>query len=144
MLKLGSTYIIVKDMRASMTFYNKLLEMQPSHQNDNRWLQYDFHGQCIALWNPEYDTVKMTSGDNLDGIYSENYISYHRGMDYKQGNKMVLNFYIDDLNKEYERLKALDIGPMTEIMFINTASPYYLFVVHDPDGNPIEITGKIK
>jgi lactoylglutathione lyase len=30
---------------------------------------------------------------------------------------------------------------VTEILFINVASPYYFFMLEDPDGNHIEITG---
>jgi lactoylglutathione lyase len=36
----------------------------------------------------------------------------------------------------------LGIGKPSEIMFINVKSPYYLFLLDDPDGNTIEITGK--
>lgn len=144
MLKLGSTYLIVKDVEKSIKFYNALLEMEPTAQNYNRWIQYDFHGKCIALWNPEYDNKRMSTDENLDDVYSDSYIEYHKNMDLKYGNNFVLNFYIDDLEEEYNRLKQLDIGEMTPIMYINVACPYYLFIVNDPDGNQIEITGQMK
>jgi len=143
MLRLGSTYLVVKDMDKSIDFYSALLEMKPTAQNYTRWAQFDFHGQCIALWNPKYDDEKMASGENIGDMYDSNYLNYHCNLGLKYGNNVVLNFYIDDLNKEYDRLKDLAIGEMTPIMYINVASPYYLFVVSDPDGNPIEITGNI-
>lgn len=141
MLKLGSTYLKVKNMTNSISFYNSLLDMKPSAQNFDRWAQYNFNGQCIALWNPEYDQVKMANGENLDGIYSQNYIDYKRHDNIKYGNNVVLNFYTEDLKAEYRRLLDLNIGPLTPIMYMNVAMPYYLFVLIDPDGNEIEITG---
>lgn len=144
MLRLGSTYLIVKDVKKSISFYSTLLEMKPTAQNYDRWTQFDFHGQCIALWNPQYDINRMSTDDNLDEIYSDEYIEYQKNTEIRYGNNVVLNFYIDDLNSEYERLKKLDIGKMTPIMFMNVAMPYYLFVIEDPDGNQIEITGNYK
>ena len=144
MLKLGSTYLIVKDMKKSTEFYCSLLDMDPTLQNVNRWVQFDFHGQCIALWNPEYDTKQMSINKDLGDTYSDSYIKYHKNMNLKYGNNFVLNFYVDDLELEYNRLKNLDIGEMTPIMYINVASSYYLFIVHDPDGNQVEITGNIE
>ena len=118
--------------------------MHPTLQNLNRWVQFDFHGQCIALWNPEYDTKQMSTNKDLGDTYSDSYIKYHKNKNFKYGNNFVLNFYVDDLEQEYKRLKNLDIGEMTPIMYINVASPYYLFIVQDPDGNQIEITGNIE
>ena len=59
----------------------------------------------------------------------------------KYGNNFVLNFNINDLNAEYERVKELNIGKITPIMYLNIASPYYFFLLEDPDGNTIEIMG---
>lgn len=141
MLKLGSTYLKVKDMERSIEFYSALLQMQPSARNKDRWAQFDFEGHCIALWNPEYDDRLISKGRDLDKYYSQNYIDYHLKNRVNYGNNVVLNFYIEDLNKEYDRLRDLKIGPMTDIMLINVSMPYYLFVLKDPDGNEVEITG---
>jgi len=54
---------------------------------------------------------------------------------------MVLNFWIEDLKKEHERIKSLNNGVVSEIMYLNISSLYYMFIVEDPDGNTIEITG---
>ncbi len=141
MLKLGSTYLIVKNMQKSIDFYEKLLDMKVTSQNYTRWAQFNFHNSCIALWNPEYDKQYIESGNSLEGIYSKNYINYQKETQINYGNNVVLNFYIDDLEAEYQRLKAADIGTLTPIMYLNVAMPYYLFVIEDPDGNQIEITG---
>lgn len=54
MFKLGSTYLIVKDMKKSIEFYEALLQMKVSKQNYSKWVQFNF-GSCIALYNPKYD-----------------------------------------------------------------------------------------
>lgn len=51
-----------------------------------------------------------------------------------------MNFWIEDLNEEYERISELNIGKMTEIKQAN--STYYYFQLRDPDNNVIEVTGE--
>lgn len=140
-LKLGSTYLKVKDMEKSIQFYEKLLEMDVTSQNFNRWAQFDFHGNCIALYNPRYDFKMFKEGKALENNYGSKYISFKKKEDIVYGNNFVLNFYIEDLAKEHARLKGLKIGEISDIMYLNVASPYYFFVLKDPDGNMIEITG---
>jgi len=141
MLHLGSTYLIVKDMQKSIEFYEKLLDMNVSAQNYNRWAQFNFEGKCIALYNKEYDKKLIESNKDLELHYNEVYLAYFQEREIKYGNNMVLNFWIENLNTEYERIKQLQIGTLSDIMYLNIASPYYFFVLEDPDGNTIEITG---
>jgi len=141
MLKLGSTYLKVKDMDKSIAFYSALLQMSPSAKNADRWAQFDFEGHCIALWSPEFDRELISKGERLSEYYSDSYVDFYKNNDIKYGNNFVLNFYTDNLNDEYKRLKKLNIGEMTSIMLINVSMPYYLFIINDPDGNEIEITG---
>ena len=53
--------------------------------------------------------------------------------------KFVLNFWVEDLQKEYERLRELEIGTMTEIQKVHDG--YYYFHIYDADNNVCEITG---
>ncbi len=141
MLELGSTYLIVKDMEKSIAFYEALLNMKVSTQNFDRWAQFNF-GSCIALYNPKYDEELIEKGENLEEYFSKEYMDYYTNRQINYGNNFVLNFYIDDLNAEYERIKKLNIGKVTDIMYLNIKSPYYHFLLEDPDGNTIEITGR--
>ena len=142
MLRLGSTYLIVKDFQKSIAFYEALLEMKVTAQRFNRWAQFNLSWNCIALYNPKYDEDLIKRGENLGTHYSKEYLKYWKNRKIQDGNNFVLNFYIDDLNAEYERIKTLNIGKMTEIMYLNISSPYYHFLLEDPDGNIIEITGQ--
>lgn len=144
MLNLGSTYLIVKDFEKSIAFYEALLGMKVSVKRYERWAQFNFNGNCIALLNPNYDKDLIENGINLEEHFSLEYLEYFKNKQTEYGNNIVLNFYIDNLNKEYERIKRLNIGKMTNIMYLNISSPYYHFLLEDPDGNQIEITGNYK
>jgi lactoylglutathione lyase len=134
--------MIVKDFEKSLTFYESLLEMKVSAQRFNRWAQFNFNGNCIALFNPKYDEELIKKGEDLEVHYDGKYLEYQRSKNVYYGNNIVLNFYINDLTAEYERIKKLNIGKMTEIMYLNISSPYHHFILEDPDGNTIEITGR--
>ena len=62
--------------------------------------------------------------------------------DSNNSRKFVINLCTTDLRKEYERIKALNIGSdLTGIKYVNAGTPYWFFCLRDPDGNVIEITG---
>lgn len=118
-LHLGSVYLIARDFEKSISFYEKLLSMPVSTRNcGNKFAEFFFDNQCIALMNEA----------NLPGHH------------YEEGDhKFVLNFWVEDLKKEYCRLKELNIGTMTEIVKVHEG--YYYFNIYDPDKNVCEITG---
>ena len=120
LLRFGSIYLIVKNLPASIRFYEKLLSMQVSNRYQ-QFAEFIFDNQCIALM----DEARL------------------HGHDYTgQGDhKFVLNFYIKDLLSEHIRVKALKIGNVTEIR--QGAPNYYFFDVRDPDNNVVEITGNL-
>ena len=57
-------------------------------------------------------------------------------------NIITLNFYTEDLNTEYSRIKALNIGEISDIMYVNITESYYYFTIKDPEGNLLEICGE--
>ncbi|MCM1025553.1 MAG: helix-turn-helix domain-containing protein [Roseburia sp.] len=120
-LHLGSIYLIVRDFEKAIAFYEKLLSMTVSTRNcGNRFAEFYFDNKCLALMN------------------EENLIGHH----YSEGDyKFVLNFWVEDLRKEYDRLKKLDLGEMTEIQKVHEG--YYYFHLWDEDQNVIEITGGV-
>ncbi len=118
-LHLGSIYLIVRDFEKAIGFYERLLSMKVSTRNcGNKFAEFFFDGKCLALMNES----------NLDDHH------YNDG-DYK----FVLNFWVDDLVREFERLKALNIGKMTNIIKVHDG--YYYFHIFDADNNVVEITG---
>lgn len=119
-LHLGSTYLVVKNFKKSIIFYEKLLSMRVSTINPNIFAEFFFdNNKCIAIMNES----------NLKDH------DYSGSGDYK----FVLNFWIDNLNSEYERINDLKIGKITEVKYAHPEYAY--FHLSDPDNNVIEITG---
>lgn len=118
-LHLGSVYLIARNFEKSVSFYEKLLSMKVSTRNcGDRFAEFFFDNKCLALMN-------------------ENNIPNHH---YQDGDhKFVLNFWVEDLLREYLRVKELNIGKMTEIIKVH--SGYFYFNVYDPDNNVCEVTG---
>lgn len=121
-LHLKSIYLVVKHFKKSIDFYEKFLSMRVSTINPDKFAEFFFDTKCIALVNeailPDHD--------------------YSGSGDYK----FVLNFSIDNLQPEHERVRSLNIGEVTEI--IEARPEYYYFHINDPDKNIIEITGNYK
>lgn len=106
---LGSIYLIVRDFERSISFYEQLLSMTVSTRNcGNKFAEFYFDNKCLALMNES----------NLHGHH------------YTDGDyKFVLNFWVEDLQKEYDRLRMLNIGEMTQIEKVNEG--YYYFHLID-------------
>lgn len=120
-LHLGSIYLIVKDFEKSVDFYEKFLDVKVDNRcrSGNKFVEFYVDNKCIALMNEE----------NLIG----------HSTDLNSPYKFVLNFWVEDLNAEYERVKALKIGNVTGIL--EAYPTYHYFHLTDPDNNVIEITG---
>jgi len=142
MLHLRSTYLLVRDMEKSIEFYSQLLESKPSVITLDRWAQYDVDGICIALCNQLFDFQQIAGGVDINEHYSKEYIRRLSKHKTAFGNNVVLNFDVENLNNEYARISSLNIGDISDILYMNISLPYYFFQVNDPDGNLIEITGE--
>lgn len=136
-MRLGTTYICVNDMKTSLNFYEKLLQAKPVYANDDRWVTFDC-GNSISLYNKKYDEklLKEASTDCFNPAYINDF--YQEDAD-KRNNIMILNFEVENLEREYERLKALHIGEVSDLMYVNIHLPYRYFNIKDPDGNILEI-----
>lgn len=118
-IHLGSVYLIARDFEKSIAFYERLLSMTVSTRNcGNKFAEFFFDNKCLAIMNEE----------NLPGHH------------YVDGDhKFVLNFWVEDLEREHRRLKELNIGEITGIEKVHEG--YYHFDIYDPDKNVCEITG---
>lgn len=121
LLHLGCIYLIVKDFERSVEFYEKFLDVKVDDRcrSGNKFVKFYFDSKCISLMNES----------NLIGHCTDLSSPY----------KFVQNYWVEDLLTEYERVKALNIGEVTEI---REAYPTYnYFHLTDPDNNIIEVTG---
>ncbi len=139
-MRLGTFYIITQNVDKSVDFYSKLLQEQPIFSNENRWIQFS---NFIAVYNPSYDKriIPDKANENFNQAYIDD-VNENRGE--QKNNTAVVNFIVDDLDAEYKRLKELNIGKVSDLMYLNVFAPYWYFNITDPDGNTIEITGSRK
>ncbi|MEG0470609.1 MAG: VOC family protein [Longicatena sp.] len=136
-MKLGTTYICVEDMEKSLDFYTKLLQEEPLYKNDDRWISFAC-GNSISLYNKKHDEglLKAANNDCFNQAYIEDF--YKEDVE-KKNNVVILNFEVEDLKLEYERVKSLHIGEVSPLMYVNVHLPYWYFNIKDPDGNTLEI-----
>ena len=137
-MTLGTMYIMVKDLERSIEFYRSLLQEDPLYANDDRWVQFS---NKIALYNRAYD--EKIIGRKPDERFNQAYLDdFCKNNDTLKNNLVIFNFEVEDLRSEYQRLKALNIGEISELMYVNVHMPYWYFNIIDPDGNVLEITGQ--
>lgn len=140
-MHLGSVYLIAQNFNKSITFYEKLLEIPVSKKNMDRFAMFNFEGQCIAIMNSYFDKQNPDKVINK-GKFDEYFDDLVEISKLPNSRKVVLNFWDEDLQKEYERVKKLNISDkVTDIKYVCNVSPYYYFQLTDPDGNIIEVTG---
>ncbi|HOP11522.1 MAG TPA: glyoxalase/bleomycin resistance/dioxygenase family protein [Oscillospiraceae bacterium] len=107
----------------------------------NRFAQFVFEGHNISIMNGHFDTDHpdkvVHKGDYTNSIDDLKNIALAPNT-----HKFVLNFWDEDLRREHERVKSLNISEtLTNIKYVCNVSPYYYFQMTDPDGNVIEVTG---
>lgn len=137
-MKFGCTYIKVKDMEKSINFYEKLTSTKAQYSERKRWVGFP----CgISLYCLDYDLQKIDTKKYNESNYNQAYIKYIFKESTISSKSIVFNFTTQDLKVERNRIIDLDIGNVSEVMFVNITMPYWFFIVEDPDGNEIEITG---
>jgi lactoylglutathione lyase len=138
-MKLISAYIETEDFNKSINFYKKVLQIEPIVFCENRWVEFEL-GNKIALYNKKFDEQKIKDNSNIEENYNKAYIDdFNSKKSDKKNNIVTFNFYTENLNDEYERIKKLKICDVSEVMYVNIVEPYYYFNVSDPDGNLLEI-----
>ena len=137
------TYFIVKDMAASVAFYKAFFGQEPIGGQPERFAIFSVGNTGLALYNPTYDDKLIESGADLDKHFNSAYLA-NKETSITYGNNVILNFTVTDLAVEHERVLKLNIGKVSEIMYVNIAMPYWFFWLNDPDGNCLEITGDYK
>lgn len=137
---LGTTYIFVSDIKKSLEFYSILFQENPIYANDDRWVQFS---NKIALYNKAYDAKII--GKEPSERFNQAYIDdFYKDKGILKNNLVVFNFEVEDLKREYERLKEANTGEISELMYVNVHMPYWYFNIIDPDGNTLEITGNLE
>ena len=140
-MRYGSIYLVVKDFRKSLEFYEKLLDMEVSTTNGERFAVFNNDSLNICLLNGYYDTEhpeQIETKGEVFPIYDDSASIVNN----ENNRKIFINLGVPDLQKEYDRIVSLNIAEkLTPIRYLKVFAPYWYFTFMDPDGNPIEITG---
>jgi len=140
-MHLGSIYLIVNDFKKSIAFYEKLLEMPLTSENNGRFASFVFEGHCISIMNGHFDTDHPNKVVHK-GEYTELFDDLRGKALAPNTHKFVFNFWHENLRAEYDRIKGLNITEnLSKIKYVCYVAPYYFFHLTDPDGNIIEVTG---
>lgn len=94
------------------------------------------------LFITKYDEKLIKEGKRIH--FNQAYLDDFNKNDVPKNNIVIFNFEADDLEAEYERIKNLSIGEVSDILCVNVHMPYYYFNLIDPDGNTLEITGNYR
>lgn len=138
-MKLMCTYIETENFEKSLDFYKKILKKEPVIFCEDRWIEFEC-GNKIALYNKKFDEKKIKEDSDIFNNYNKAYIDeFNLEKTDKKNNIVTFNFYTANLKEEYTRIKNLNLGNLSEIMYVNIIEPYYYFNILDPDGNILEI-----
>jgi lactoylglutathione lyase len=130
-------------MAASVAFYKSFFEQEPDGGQPERFAIFIVGNTGLALYDLTYDDKFIENGADLGNHFNSAYLENKETV-ITYGNNTVLNLTVPDLVAEYERVKRLNIGKVSELMYVNIAMPYWFFWLTDPDGNCLEITGEYK
>ena len=120
-LHLACIYLVAKDFDKTVDFYEKFFGMSVGDRcrSGNKFVSFEIGNQNISIMNEQ----------NIQGHFTIPDTPY----------KFVQNYWVEDLEKEHERIKVIKIGKATEIFEVYPT--YHYFHLLDPDNNVIEITG---
>lgn len=139
-MELCCTYIETEKFNEVVDFYEKVFEIKGNIYTENRWVEFNL-GNKLSIYNRLYDVEKIDK-KSTEANYNKAFIeNFNQKKDKPFNNVITLNFYTNNLKLEYERIKALNICEVSDIMYVNITEPYYYFNIFDPEGNTIEICG---
>jgi len=122
-LKLAESYLRVVDMNRAIKFYEKLLGVKVKLSYKDRWVTVV---DGFGLYRPAFDIKHGVEMTNIE-------------RNIKLGNNSIIVFHSSDIEKDYLRVKDMDITILSNIAELNLMAHYKFFHFKDPDGNMVEI-----
>lgn len=117
MIKLDHFYVKVTDLNKAIEFYQEIFDRKINHKEGNRWADFDSgDGIYFGIFNADNDDEVFKAGDNV-----------------------TLSFKTDNIQTEYERIKALNPKTISAIIHLSQPYDYYYFQFEDEWGNVWEV-----
>lgn len=118
MLKIDHFYIKCTDLDKAISFYEKVLGMKAVHREGDRWADFDNDkGVYLGIFNAAFDNEKFKAGDNITPALKT-----------------------DNIEKEYNRIKALKPKSISKMISLTQPALYKYFQFEDEWGNIWEVT----
>ena len=118
-MKLALVTIVTANLEPMRTFYQQVLQVEPRIYRGN-YVEFSLEGGTLALWRQsEWEAFGITS---MRGAANQS---------------VLIEFEVEDVDREYTRLKALPMEWVQEV----TTQPWghRAFYVRDPDGNVLNV-----
>ena len=118
-MKLALVTIVTANLEPMRTFYQKVLQVEPQIYRGN-YVEFTMEAGTLALWRQsEWEAFGITS---MRGAANQS---------------VLIEFEVEDVDREYTRLKALPMEWVQEV----TTQPWghRAFYVRDPDGNVLNV-----
>jgi len=112
--KISSSYYVVDDMQASLSFYRDTLKLPLKFQDGDKWAQFDVNGQAIAIATPAPEQVDPGEG-------------------------ATVVFEVDDLAEQKRLLTEAGVEVGETVDMDGHGS---FFTVRDPAGNLVQFFGR--
>ena len=118
-MKLALVTIVTAHLEPMRTFYQQVLQVEPQIYRGN-YVEFTMEAGTLALWRQsEWEVFGITS---MRGAANQS---------------VLIEFAVEDVDREYTRLKALPMEWVQEL----TTQPWghRAFYVRDPDGNVLNV-----
>lgn len=139
-MNLACVYINAQYYHETVSFYEQMLRQKGNEITVERWMEFSC-GHTLAILNAAYDAERLAGEQNVNEHYNDAYLKDCIQTENQGNDLMVQNYVCDDLKKEYERVKHLQIGTVSPLYYVSISMPYWYFNITDPEGNTLEITG---
>jgi uncharacterized glyoxalase superfamily protein PhnB len=118
-MKLALVTIVTANLEPMRTFYQQVLQVEPQIYRGN-YVEFTMEAGTLALWRQsEFETFGVAP---MRGAANQS---------------VLIEFEVEDVDREYTRLKALPMEWVQEL----TTQPWghRAFYVRDPDGNVLNV-----
>lgn len=126
--RLSHVSLQVADLERAMAFYRGVFGMQVVFE--------------LRLEGPEFEAVTATPGARshmIRGLIAGNAVVqlfWHSWRDPESDHRTLLSFEVRDAAEAHARLREAGVACQSDPVEFDSS---YAFVIHDPDGHPIEI-----
>ena len=118
-MKLALVTIVTANLEPMRTFYQKVLPVEPQIYRGN-YVEFTMEAGTLALWRQsEWEAFGITP---MRGAANQS---------------VLIEFEVEDVDREYTRLKALPMEWVQELM--TQPWGHRAFYVRDPDGNVLNV-----